>query len=389
MKVLLGVSGSIAAYRAADLARELMRAGHEVRVCLTDGAAQFVTPLLFETLTGQPVLSGAFEEPIAGRMAHIDWARWADVIVVAPATANTLVRLGLGFAEDMLTTVVLASSAPLVVAPAMNPSMYAADVVAFARERLAARATIVVEPQEGDVVAGEHGPGKLAPIAEIVAAVQSLDVRRNRLAGKHVLITSGPTVESIDDVRFLSNRSSGKMGAALARAALLMGARVTVVAGPQSAVLPLEATVFKVETALEMLAAAHAVPEPDVIIGAAAVADYRPLTREEGKIRRDVGNISLQLTPNPDVIASLAATFPGAQTVAFAAEPGPDVATARAKMVRKGVFAMAVNDISRPGIGFGADDNALQLLFADGRDAESGERSKLACGIWLLEQLTP
>ncbi len=389
MKVLLGVSGSIAAYRAADLARELMRAGHEVRVCLTDGAAQFVTPLLFETLTGQPVLSGAFEEPIAGRMAHIDWARWADVIVVAPATANTLVRLGLGFAEDMLTTVVLASSAPLVVAPAMNPSMYAADVVAFARERLAARATIVLEPQEGDVVAGEHGPGKLAPIAEIVAAVQSLDVRRNRLAGKHVLITSGPTVESIDDVRFLSNRSSGKMGAALARAALLMGARVTVVAGPQSAVLPLAATVIPVHTALEMLAAAQGATQPDVIIGAAAVADYRPLTRQEGKIRRDVGNISLQLTPNPDVIASLAATFPGAQTVAFAAEPGPDVATARAKMARKGVFAVAVNDISRSDIGFGADDNALQLLFASGGQAESGVRTKLACGIWLLEQLTP
>ena len=389
MKVLLGVSGSIAAYRAADFARELMRAGHEVRVCLTDGAAQFVTPLLFETLTGQPVLSGAFEEPITGRMAHIDWARWADVIVVAPATANTLVRLGLGFAEDMLTTVVVASSAPLVVAPAMNPSMYAADVVAFARERLAARATIVVEPQEGDVVAGEHGPGKLAPIAEIVAAVQSLDVRRNLLAGKHVLITSGPTVESIDDVRFLSNRSSGKMGAALARAALLMGARVTVVAGPQSAILPSGATVVSVETAVEMLAVAQAVPEPDMIIGAAAVADYRPLNRQEGKIRRDVGNISLEMTPNPDVIAALAVNFPTARTVAFAAEPGPDVETARAKMARKGVFAMAVNDISRPGIGFGADDNALQLLFADGRDAESGVRSKLACAIWLLEQFTP
>jgi len=389
MKVLLGVSGSIAAYRAADLARELMRAGHEVRVCLTDGAAQFVTPLLFETLTGQPVLSGAFEEPIAGRMAHIDWARWADVIVVAPSTANTLVRLGLGFAEDMLTTLVVASSAPLVVAPAMNPSMYAADVVAFARERLAARATIVVEPQEGDVVAGEHGPGKLAPIAEIVAAVQSLDVRRNLLAGKHILITSGPTVESIDDVRFLSNRSSGKMGAALARAALLMGARATVVAGPQSAILPSGAMVVNVETAVEMLAAAQAVPDPDLIIGAAAVADYRPLNRQEGKIRRDVGNISLEMTPNPDVIAALAVTFPTARTVAFAAEPGPDVETARAKMGRKGVFATAVNDISRPGIGFGADDNALQLLFADGRDAESGVRSKLACAIWLLEQFTP
>ena len=226
--IVLGVSGSIAAYRAADLARELMRAGHTVRVCLTDSAQKFVTRTLFETLTGQPCLVDTFEEPEIGRMAHIDWARDADLVLIAPATANTINALGMGLGTDMLTTLALAFTGTLVIAPAMNPTMFASDTVAKSVEILRDRGVIFIQPEEGDVASGESGLGKLASNTDIVAECQALLVRSRLLAGKRILITSGPTQEAIDDVRFLTNRSSGKMGLALVRAALLLGGDVTV-----------------------------------------------------------------------------------------------------------------------------------------------------------------
>ena len=387
MNVVLGVSGSVAAYRAADLAREIMRAGHTVRVCLTDGARRFVTPALFEALTGQPVLEGAFEEPVAGRMAHIDWARAADAVVVAPATANTLAKLAHGLGDDMLATLVLATTAPLVLAPAMNPQMLANDATDAALRTLEARATIVT-PDEGDVACGEHGRGKLASVARIAAAVESVLMDRTRLAGRRVLVTSGPTQEPLDDVRYLTNRSSGKMGAALARAALLMGADVTVVAGPSSAAYPLGARTVRVRTAREMHDAALAAGG-DLIVAAAAVADYRPVAPFAGKLRRTGDNLTVELTPNPDVVAALAQAYPEATVVGFAAEPSGDLATARGKLARKGLFAVAANDVSDPSIGFDADDNALRVVFRDGAVRESGRRSKLACARWLLEQVAP
>ncbi|RYG85973.1 bifunctional phosphopantothenoylcysteine decarboxylase/phosphopantothenate--cysteine ligase CoaBC, partial [bacterium] len=354
MNIVLGVSGSVAAYRAADLARDLMRAGATVRVCLTEAAAKFVTPALFEALTGEPCLVGTFEEPDRGRMAHIDWARWADVVVIAPATATTLARIAAGIGDDMLTTLVLATEAPLVVAPAMNPHMYAASESSL--EALRARATTVVEPTEGEVACGEEGKGKLAPVSEILHATLAVVRRSQRLKGKRVLITSGPTREPIDAVRFVSNRSSGKMGASLARAALLMGAEVTVVAGPQRAALPIGAKVERVETALQMREAALAAGErADLIVAAAAVADYRPAAPFEGKLRRSDATIRLEMVANPDIVAELARAFPAAKTIGFAAEPDPDLATARAKIERKGLFAIAANDVSRSGIGFDAD----------------------------------
>lgn len=247
--VLLGVTGSVAAYRAADLARDLMREGHTVRTCLTRSAAEFVRPALFEALTGQPCLVDVFEEPVAGRMAHIDWARWAEVAVVAPATADALVRLAAGRAEDMLGTLLLASEAPWVVAPAMNPQMYASEPVRAAMRALRARAAVVVEPTEGDVACGENGQGKLASNAAVARAVGAVAARSRIWKGEKVLVTSGPTREPLDGVRFLSNRSSGKMGAAVARAGLLTGAEVVVVAGPQAEPLPLGARVVRVESA--------------------------------------------------------------------------------------------------------------------------------------------
>ncbi len=390
MIAVLGVSGSIAAYRAADLARDLMRAGFTVRVCLTDAAQKFVTPVLFETLTGQPCLTDTFEEPQTGRMAHIDWARQADVIVVAPATANTINRLAQGLADDMLTTIALAATCPLVVAPAMNPQMYASDQVRRSMETLASRAAMIVQPSEGDVACGEHGQGKLASNAEIATAVLGVVERGKILAGKHILITSGPTQEPIDDVRYLSNRSSGKMGAALARAAQILGARVTVVSGPVKVSYPLQAEVTRVQTADQMLEACLLLgKDADIIIGAAAVADYRPASHVAGKLRRSSEPISLELVPNPDVIASLSEAFPAAAVIGFAAEPNPELEVARAKLVRKGLVAIVANDVGNTAIGFDSDQNELILVTKVGEPISSGVQSKLSCALWLFERLVP
>jgi phosphopantothenoylcysteine decarboxylase/phosphopantothenate--cysteine ligase len=365
-----------------------MRSGFQVRVCLTDSAQQFVKPALFEALTGQPCLQGAFEEPAVGRMAHIDWARQADAVVIAPATANTLNKLSAGVGDDMLTTIALATSKPIIVAPAMNPQMYANEATQASLTVLQARGVFVVEPTEGDVACGENGQGKLASITEIVSAVMGVVGRARILEGKHVLITSGPTREAIDQVRYISNRSSGKMGAALARAALLLGARVTVVTGPTQASLPLEATVERVQTAIEMRdAVMKRVGTVDVFVGAAAVADYRAKVPLAGKMRRTSDDLCLVLTPNPDIIAEFAQADPRAMVVGFAAEPSGDLAEARAKIQRKGLYAVAANDVSRNNIGFDSDQNELVLVKRDGSSSSSGLRSKLSCAIWLLENL--
>lgn len=384
--VLLGVTGSVAAYRAADLARDLMRQGHTVRTCLTQAASEFVRPALFEALTGQPCLVGAFEEPERGRMAHIEWARWADCVVVAPATADALARMAHGVAEDMLGTILLATGAPVVLAPAMNPSMYASEPVRNALAVLRSRAAAVVEPLEGDVACGEQGQGKLASNAAVAAAVATVLVRSRAWEGVRVLVTSGPTREPLDDVRFLSNRSSGKMGAAVARAAQLMGAEVVVVAGPQESPLPSGVEEVRVETALQMHEAAMAkAPGCGLIVGVAAVADYRPRERHPGKRRRG-GPATLELVENPDVIAALAEAVPGALVAAFAAEVGLGVEAARAKLEAKGVHAVALNEVGGERSALESADNELTLVWRDGQ-ASSGRASKLECALWLLELL--
>lgn len=388
--VVLGVSGSIAAYRAADLARELMRAGCEVRVCLTDSAQKFVTPALFEALTGNPCLIDTFEEPEVGRMVHIDWARQADLLVLAPATANTINRVANGLADDLLSTIALAYDGPIVIAPAMNPTMYQHETVQTSLETLTERGVFIVEPTEGDVACGENGQGKLASTQELAASILAILAQTQILRGQRVLITSGPTQEPIDDVRFLSNRSSGKMGAALARAALLLGAEVTVVTGPTSTPLPIAAKLIRVNTAEQMLRTAQGeLANQDWVIGTAAVADYRPASPVAGKMRRDANNLSLELTPNPDIIATLAAQAkPNQKVIGFAAEPGQELKVAQEKIAKKGLFAIAVNDVSRSDIGFGSDQNELTLIRGDGSSASSGVRSKLQIALWLFAELT-
>lgn len=385
--LVLGVSGSVAAYRAADLARDLMRAGFTVRVCLTESAQNFVSSALFEALTGQPCLTSVFEEPIPGRMAHIDWAREADVVLVAPATANVLNKAAAGIADDMLTTLMLVHDRPVLFAPAMNPSMYHHETTQASLATLQTRGHHLIEPAEGDVACGENGQGKLAANEVIVQQVLEFSRFTNLLEGKKVLLTGGPTREPIDDVRFLSNRSSGKMAAALAQAAAWMGAKVTVVSGPVEATYPLRASVRFVETATQMLdACLEYVSGADVIIGCAAVADYRVENVHSGKIRRTMANLELKLIPNPDIIAELASRSQG-RVVGFAAEPSADPVVAQEKLKRKGLYAIAANDVSRGDIGFGSDFNEITLVFRDGRTIQSGRRSKLACARWLLEHV--
>jgi phosphopantothenoylcysteine decarboxylase/phosphopantothenate--cysteine ligase len=308
------------------------------------------------------------------------------VLVIAPATANTINALANGYADDMLTTLALAYTGPLVVAPAMNPSMFAHDTVRASLEALRARGAIVVEPDEGEVACGEQGQGKLASVAQIASAVLAVADLAKTLKGKKVLVTSGPTEEPLDSVRMLTNRSSGKMGAAVARAALLMGAEVTVVAGPQREPLPLQAIVLRVKTAQQMLDAARAhAEEADLIVGVAAVADYRAESAVEGK-RRSGEAFDVRLVPTPDVLAELAKATK-ARIIAFAAEPDGGTEAARAKIAKKGAYAVAVNDVSRTDIGFDSDANEVTLLFADGRQTASGRKSKLQCALWLLSQV--
>jgi phosphopantothenoylcysteine decarboxylase / phosphopantothenate---cysteine ligase len=386
--IVLGVCGSISAYRACDLARDLMRSGHTVRVCLTDSAAKFVTPVLFETLTGNPCLIDTFEEPTRGRMAHIDWAREADLILIAPATANTLNKVANGIGDDMLTTLILAAQLPLVIAPAMNPVMYTHPETLASITKIQAQGAYIIEPTEGDVASGESGQGKLAPNTQILETVETILTKRDLLKGKTILLTTGPTQEPIDTVRYISNRSSGKMGDAMARAAKLMGADVIIVTGPTNIPAHANSTTIQVKTAEEMLKAcqSHA-PTADWIIGLAAVADYKVTHPSDTKLRRSEDTVNLSLSPNPDIIGTLAKENPSKKVVAFAAEPNNDPTYATEKMRRKGVAAIALNDISNSEIGFQSDENELTLILNSGETHNSGRKSKLACALWMLEIL--
>lgn len=387
MQIVLGVTGSIAAYRACDLARDLKRAGHAVRVILTPAAAEFVSPLLFEGLTGEPCLVDTFDEPVRGKMAHIDWARYADLVIVAPASANTINKVAHGEATDMLTTMLLAYEGPVLVCPAMNPSMYSNEATQKSLRLLRDRGVFVLEPTEGDVACGEQGQGKLIANSEILSTANTILSRSQKLAKKHILITSGSTQEPIDDVRYITNRSSGKMGASLAHAAILMGARVTVITGPTSVAIPSKAKIVRVQTADQMLESAKVeAPSADLIIGAAAVGDFRVKEPHQGKMRRE-GNLSLELVPNPDILAELARAHPSAAILAFAAEIEHGTKAAQEKMERKGAAAIALNDVGNPAIGFESDENEITLIFKDGLVVESGRASKLQIAFWLLEQV--
>lgn len=364
--VLLGVSGGIAAYKSAELTRQLLELGANVRVIMTRGAREFITPLTLQALSGNPVHTELLDAEAELGMSHIELARWADLLLVAPATADLMARLAAGRADDLLTTVALATPAPLLLAPAMNQQMWRDEATAANVATLRARGCTLVGPASGEQACGDVGPGRMEEPAVIAAAAAGL-FETGLLAGKRVLITAGPTREALDPVRYISNHSSGKMGYALARAAVDAGAVTTLVSGPVNLAEPDHVRVLRVESASQMLdQCLQLLPQCDIFIGCAAVADYRPAVIEKRKIKKGPEEISLRLVRNPDIITAVAASENRPFTVGFAAETNDLLAHAREKMVRKGLDMIVANDVSDSSIGFNSDNNAATVLWADG-----------------------
>ena len=379
-RIVLCVTGGIAAYKAADLARRLQDAGAQVRVVMTEAATRFITPMTFQALTGQPVRTSLWDEAAEAAMGHIELARWADRLLVAPASADSIARLAAGLAGDLLGTLYLATEAPLVLAPAMNRVMWAHPATQANLATLQARGAQVLGPGEGDQACGEVGAGRMLEPLQIVAALQAAGA----LAGRRLLITAGPTFEDLDPVRFIGNRSSGKMGFALAAEAARQGAEVTLVAGPVALSTPAGVHRLDVRSAEQMRAAVlAALPGQDAFIGAAAVADFRPAQVASTKINKSAGLPQVEWTATPDILTEVAAHAQRpALVVGFAAETDDLEAHARDKLARKRVDLIAANRVDA-GLGFEADDNALTVFAADGT-REIARQSKVGVARELL-----
>lgn len=368
-KILLGVTGGIAAYKSADLVRRLRDEGAEVRVVMTHSAGRMVAPAVFQAVSGHAVRSDLWDPEAEAAMGHIELARWADVVVIAPASAHAMAQLAAGLAGDLLTTLCLVTRAPLVLAPAMNHSMWRHPATQANRELLAARGVHFIGPMEGAQACGESGPGRMSEPADIVAALPAMfPDSAGALAGLRVLVTAGPTREPIDPVRFVSNRSSGKMGFAVAAAAAAAGARVTLVAGPVSLATPPGVERVNVESAAEMHAAAmERAIAADIYIGAAAVSDYRPDKVPEQKIKKHSETLQLNLIRCPDVLADVAALPDGPFTVGFAAET-EKLETYALEKLQKKQLDMIVANLVGADLGFDRDDNGAVVLWAGGRE---------------------
>ncbi|MEW6766036.1 MAG: bifunctional phosphopantothenoylcysteine decarboxylase/phosphopantothenate--cysteine ligase CoaBC [Pseudomonadota bacterium] len=416
--ILLGVSGGIAAYKACDLVRRLRDAGAEVRVVMTEGATRFVTPLTLQALSGNPVRASLWDEAHEAAMGHIELARWADAILIAPASADVMARLAAGMANDLLTTLCLASEAPLLLAPAMNRVMWTNLATQANAQALTARGVTLLGPASGEQACGETGEGRMleplelvnqlanalpplpegegwgerwAPINPTAPSPQPSPHGRGRkndlLAGQKAVITAGPTREAIDPVRFISNRSSGRMGYALAEAARDAGAEVVLISGPTALPIPSGIAHIKVETALQMREAVITQMPCDIFIGTAAVADYRPAEVAPGKIKKHADELELRLVKNPDILSEVAARDPQTEgrpfVVGFAAETDHVVEHAREKLIRKRLDLIAANRVGE-GLAFDQPDNALTVLWADGQ-AELPQADKRQLARQLIE----
>ncbi len=366
-KILLGVTGGIAAYKSAVLLRALQRQGAEVRVVMTRGAQAFVAPLTFQALSGQRVYTELLDPAQEAAMDHISLARWADLIVIAPATANSLARLAHGLADDLLSTLCLAATAPIALAPAMNQAMWRNPATQSNLEMLARRGMHLWGPEQGEQACGESGPGRMLE-AEALCDLTVDFFTPGPLHGVRVLMTAGGTREPIDPVRFVGNRSSGKMGYAVAEAMRDLGASVTLVSGPAALTLPRGVECIGVETAGQMHAAVmQRAAECDIFIGVAAVADYRPRAAAEQKIKKQAETLQLELVRNPDILADVAALSHPPFTVGFAAETDQVEDFAEAKRLSKGVDLIAANEVGKGAGGFERDDNALILSWQSGK----------------------
>ncbi|WP_162853354.1 bifunctional phosphopantothenoylcysteine decarboxylase/phosphopantothenate--cysteine ligase CoaBC [Candidatus Methylobacter oryzae] len=367
--ILLAVSGGIAAYKSAELVRLLRKQGAKVRVVMTRSAMQFVSPLTFQALSGNPVHSELLDADEENSMGHINLVRWADVLVIAPATANTLAKCSHGLADDLLSTLYLAATCPVYVAPAMNQAMWHKTVTQENIQKLKSHGVIIIGPEQGDQACGETGFGRMSePLAICNRLMDETPTRC--LSGLKVLISAGPTREPLDPVRYITNRSSGKMGYALANAALKAGAKVTLVSGPVMLSPPVNADLISVETAAQMHAAIIGkAPAHDIYIGAAAVADYSPMITEQGKIKKqdDQTTLTLTLQKTRDILAEVAQLVNRPFTVGFAAETHDLEQYAKDKLTRKNLDMIAANWVGRDLGGFDSEQNALQVFWKNGQ----------------------
>jgi phosphopantothenoylcysteine decarboxylase/phosphopantothenate--cysteine ligase len=371
--VVLAVTGSISVYKAIELARRMTQAGATVQVVMTPGATQFVQPLTFQALTYRPVeveMFGTFDDRATG---HVAMGQQADVVVIAPATAHTIARLANGFADDLIGTTVLASHAPLVIAPAMETHMWSNPATQANVDLLRERGALIVEPETGELASGQVGQGRLASLEVIEAAIEDALTTSTALAGKRVIVTAGPTLEPIDPVRVVTNRSSGKMGYAIAAAAQRAGAAVQLITGPTALRVPVGVAVARIETAAELgNAVLAALPGAHAVIMAAAIADYRPAKPADRKLKkREQGDeVWIAMARNPDVLQAIVAKRdPRTLVVGFKAETGDAVAEASRMLREKGVDLVVANDVSAEGSRFGGDTNQVTLVSADGAEA--------------------
>ncbi|MBS3897766.1 MAG: bifunctional phosphopantothenoylcysteine decarboxylase/phosphopantothenate--cysteine ligase CoaBC [Dethiobacter sp.] len=386
-QVVLGVTGGIAAYKAVELCRLFVREGADVRVILTAAAKQFVTPLTFQTVSGNRVYDDLFAGSRLYTVDHVGLAQAADLMLVAPATANCLGKLAVGIADDLLTTTLLAVGCPVLLAPAMNTKMLENPAVQENIDKLTMRGYRFVPPTEGELACGDCGGGRLAPVDIIFAAAKSLLLPSTELRGVRLLVTAGPTREAIDPVRYLTNHSSGKMGYAVAKAAAEQGAEVTLVSGPVTLPAPAGVNIVHVTTAQEMYAAVlNLYPEMDVVVKAAAVADYRPAGVQETKIKKD-GDMVLSLVRTPDILAELGKYKQNQILVGFAAETDNLRENALAKLFRKNLELIVANDLTEDGAGFNTDTNVVKFYFRDGQERQLARMSKLEVAREIIREI--
>lgn len=389
-RILVAVSGGIAAYKTPDLVRRLRDEGAAVRVVMTQGAQAFITPLTLQAVSGHPVHHDLLDPEAEAAMGHIELAKWADLIVVAPASASTIARLAHGMADDLLTTLCLATAAPIYIAPAMNQQMWANPIVQDNCARLTHYGFHVITPASGSQACGDIGAGRMPEPLELreMIVAHFLNNTDQPLAQQHIVITAGPTREAIDPVRYLSNHSSGKMGFALAAAAQQLGAQVTLVAGPCQLATPAGVTRINVTSADDMLQAVmQHVPNASIFIGCAAVADYRPVQVASNKIKKDSDAMQIQLVKNPDILATVAALDKPPFTIGFAAETNDVLKYAQSKLERKGLNMVAANDVSDSSIGFNSDENAMVLIWRDSHAKMQQKQLPLASKTTIAEQI--
>ncbi|ENK1959134.1 bifunctional phosphopantothenoylcysteine decarboxylase/phosphopantothenate--cysteine ligase CoaBC [Vibrio cholerae] len=369
-KILLGISGGIAAYKCAELTRRLVERGAAVQVVMTHAAKEFITPLTMQAVSGRPVSDSLLDPAAEASMGHIELAKWADLVLLAPATADLIARMAAGMGNDLLTTLILATNAPVAIAPAMNQQMYRNIATQENLQTLIRRGYLTWGPAAGEQACGDVGPGRMLEPMELVAHCENFFAPKI-LVGKRVLITAGPTREALDPVRYITNHSSGKMGFALAKAAAQLGADVTLVSGPVHLPTPVGVNRIDVQSGLEMHSAVmKEATSHQIFIACAAVADYRPQTVAEQKIKksRDNDTLTIEMVKNPDIVASVAALTENRPfTVGFAAETQDVEIYARSKLVRKNLDMICANDVSIAGQGFNSNDNALTLFWKEGQ----------------------